>query len=226
MEYLAIASDYDGTLAHDGVVDKDTIQAIELLVSSGRKLILVTGRELEELLLIFPRLDLCERVVAENGAVLYHPAFGEKRRLAEQPPPSFIESLRERGVSDLSVGEVIISSWREFSEQVLEAIYDSGLDLQVILNKESLMILRSGTDKKTGLRAALDEVRIPWPNTIGVGDAENDQALLEACGLSAAVANAIPSLKEQADLVTQGSRGAGVREIIAKLIQNEDLLPT
>ena len=48
---------------------------------------------------------------------------------------------------------------------------------------------------------------------IGVGDAENDHAFLEICGLPVAVANAVPALKEKAALVTQHSAGAGVTEL-------------
>ena len=44
MRYLALAADYDGTLASAGTVDTDTIQAIERLVASGRKL----GRPLKK----------------------------------------------------------------------------------------------------------------------------------------------------------------------------------
>jgi hypothetical protein len=106
MRYLTLASDYDGTLAHDGGVDQPTLQALERLLHSGRKLILVPGRELPDLQSVFPRLDLCERVVAENGAVLYNPATREKTILADRPPESFIESLRKRGVRNLSVGDV------------------------------------------------------------------------------------------------------------------------
>ena len=85
MRYLALAADYDGTLASDGIVRPDTIGAIERLVATGRKLILVTGRVLPELLEIFPHISLCERVVAENGAVLYRPATKEITLLAPAP---------------------------------------------------------------------------------------------------------------------------------------------
>jgi hydroxymethylpyrimidine pyrophosphatase-like HAD family hydrolase len=49
MHYMALAADYDGTIAHDGVVDDDTIVALERLKAGPRQLILVTGRELEDL---------------------------------------------------------------------------------------------------------------------------------------------------------------------------------
>src|SRR5213593_191619 len=68
MRYHALACDYDGTIARDGEVRENTILALEEVRKSGRKLILVTGRELDDLIKVFPRIDLFDRVVAENGA--------------------------------------------------------------------------------------------------------------------------------------------------------------
>lgn len=221
MRYLALASDYDGTLAHDGAVDQRTLQALERLIHSGRKLILVTGRELPDLQSVFPRIDLCERVVAENGAVLYNPATREKTILANRPPESFIESLRKRGVTNMSVGDVIVATWHPFEQQALDAIRDAGLELQVVFNKDAVMILPSGTNKMTGLCSALEELKLSHHNVIGVGDAENDHAFLNSCECSVAVANAIAALQERADFVTASPRGAGVAELIDKLVEND-----
>src|SRR6185369_10471402 len=102
MRYLALATDYDGTLAHDGVTGDDTLEALWRLRQSGRKLILVTGRELPDLERVFPHMEVFDRVVAENGAVLYDPGSREKRVLAERPPDGFVEELRRRNVSGLS----------------------------------------------------------------------------------------------------------------------------
>jgi HAD superfamily hydrolase (TIGR01484 family) len=147
MRYLALAADYDGTLAQDGVVSDATIRAIERLLHSGRRFILVTGRELRDLRAIFPRLDLCHRVVAENGGVTYDPATRDIRVLASPPPQSFVDDLRRRGVESLSLGDVIVATWRLYEKQVVEAIRDSGLELQVIFNKEAVMVLPSGINK-------------------------------------------------------------------------------
>lgn len=221
MRYLALATDYDGTLAHDGVVDEHTIEALERLTQSGRKLILVTGRELPDLQSIFPRLDLCARVIAENGALLYNPATREKEVLADRPPESFVQSLRDKGVTGISVGDVIIATWHPFEKQVIDAIRESGLELQVIFNKDAVMVLPSGVNKMTGLCSALEDLRLSRHNVVGVGDAENDHAFLDGCEFAVAVANAIPALKEKSDLVTKGERGAGVTELIDKLIDND-----
>ena len=58
MRYLALACDYDGTLARDGRVDRPTLAALERVRASGRKLLLVTGRELDDLAATFEYLEL------------------------------------------------------------------------------------------------------------------------------------------------------------------------
>ena len=101
---------------------------------------------------------------------------------------------------------------------VLEVIRDHGLELQVIFNKGAVMVLPSGVNKATGLSAALAELGLSPHNAVGVGDAENDHAFLKLCECAVAVANALPSLKEQADLVTRGDHGAGVVELIDRML--------
>ena len=221
MRYLALASDYDGTLAHDGVVEESTIRAIERLKNSGRKFILVTGRELADLQSVFPRLDLCDQVVAENGAVLYNPATREKRVLAQGPPESFLENLRKRGVSSVSVGDAIVATWHPFERQAIEAIRESALELQIIFNKDAVMILPSGVNKMTGLCGALEVLKLSQHNVAGIGDAENDHAFLDGCECAVAVANAIDTLKAKAHFITDGARGAGVEELAGKLIEDD-----
>jgi hypothetical protein len=74
---------------------------------------------------------------------------------------------------------------------------------------------------------ALDELGLSPHNAVGVGDAENDHAFLAQCECAVAVANAIPKLKERADWVTAGDHGAGVVELIGKLVEHDvaDLEP-
>jgi hypothetical protein len=84
------------------------------------------------------------------------------------------------------------------------------------------MVLPSGVNKGTGLAAALEELELSAHNVVGVGDAENDHAFLKVCECSVAVANALPALKERADVVLSKARGAGVAELCEELI-NTDL---
>jgi hydroxymethylpyrimidine pyrophosphatase-like HAD family hydrolase len=220
MRFLALATDYDGTLAHHGVVDEPTLAALHRAKKSGRKLLMVTGRELPDLHATFPHVGLFDLVVAENGVVLFHPATGATRVLAEAPPPEFAARLRARGVP-LSTGHVIVATVEPHHTIVLETIREMGLELQVIFNKGSVMVLPSGVNKATGLKAALPELGLSTHNAVGVGDAENDHAFLRVCECSAAVANALPAVKETADIVTKAGHGAGVAELIDRMIAND-----
>ncbi|MGQ0811376.1 MAG: HAD-IIB family hydrolase [Nitrospiraceae bacterium] len=221
MHFVAVAADYDGTLAQDGRVADRTAAALERLLASGRKLILVTGRELDDLLAIFPHITLCERVIAENGALLYRPSTGETKHLGLTPPPMFVAMLRARGVHPLSVGRSIVATIHPHETTVLETIRDVGLELQVIFNKGSVMVLPAGVNKATGLMAALDEMGISPHNVAAIGDGENDHALLRVAEYSVAVANAVPMLKEFADRMSDRDHGEGVIELIEDLIDGD-----
>src|SRR5437667_3808166 len=221
MRYHALACDYDGTIARDGEVSEDTILALQEVGKSGRKLILVTGRELDDLIKVFPRIDLFDRVVAENGALLYRPATGEARPLAQRPPDEFWQQLIKRGADRVSVGRVIVATWRPHEKTAVELIRDLGLELQVIFNKGAVMILPSGVNKATGLNIALEELGLSPHNVVGVGDAENDHAFLALCECSVAVENALDTLKERVDWVTKEGHGNGTAELCKALVATD-----
>lgn len=221
MRFHALATDYDGTIAHDGGVDGPTLAALERVRKSGRKLILVSGRELPDLNTVFDRLDLFDLAVLENGAIIYNPQTKETRVLAEPPPPKFAAELKKRGVKPVSVGHVIVATFQPHQDIVFKTIHDLGLELQVIFNKDAVMVLPSGVNKATGLTAALEELGLSPHNAVGVGDAENDHAFLRLCECSAAVDNALPAVKETADVVTPSKRGAGVAELIDLLLATD-----
>jgi hydroxymethylpyrimidine pyrophosphatase-like HAD family hydrolase len=220
MTYEALATDYDGTLAHDGIVDEMTVAALGRARDAGIKLLMVTGRELSDLFNTFEHSAMFDVIVAENGAVLYRPTTEEVELLAPAPPPAFVERLTNARIP-LSVGHSIVATISPHEHEVLAAIRDLEMEWHVIFNKGSVMALPANVTKATGLGPALKSVGIPPERTAGIGDAENDQAFLRACGLAVAVANALPTVKEIAHVVTAGARGAGVVELIDLLISGE-----
>jgi hydroxymethylpyrimidine pyrophosphatase-like HAD family hydrolase len=217
-EYQALACDYDGTIAHHGHVDDDTFNALERVRRAGKKLLLVSGRELEDLTTACHRLAIFDSLVLENGAVIVDPVSREVRRLANPPPPAFVNALRQRNVLPLHEGHVIVATWEPHEVAVLELIREMKLELQVIFNKGAVMILPSGVNKASGLKAALEDLAISPHDVVAVGDAENDHAFLAMCGCGVAVANALPTLKQQATFVTKRDHGLGVQELIEQML--------
>jgi hydroxymethylpyrimidine pyrophosphatase-like HAD family hydrolase len=74
------------------LVAEETIAALRSFRQSGRKLILVTGRELPDLRRVFPHLDLFGAAAVENGAG----AGGSKRRSNAAIPTPRNERARHR----------------------------------------------------------------------------------------------------------------------------------
>jgi HAD superfamily hydrolase (TIGR01484 family) len=221
MYFLALATDYDGTLASHGLVSPEAMTALEQLKETGRRLILVTGRELEHVKEAFPRLDIFDRVVAENGAVIYDPVAKNEIAIGVAPPAAFVKRLRELNVTPLSIGRCIVATWEPHQTVVLEAIRELGLGLQIIFNKGAVMVLPPGINKAAGLEAALKDLGLSHHNVVGVGDAENDQAFLQTCGCAAAVANALPAVKKTAHLCLTRDHGDGVIELMERICRED-----
>jgi HAD superfamily hydrolase (TIGR01484 family) len=221
MRYVCLTCDFDGTIARDGQVVPSTLDALRKVRSSGRKLILATGRQLDDLFSVFQESSLFDRIVAENGAVLYRPPSKEQIVLAEPPPQRFVDELKRRGVAPLSQGKCVLATWHPYETTVLEVIREMSLELQIIFNKNAVMILPSGVNKGTGLKLALKELGLSAHNVVGAGDAENDHEFLKLCECRIVVGNALPALKERADWVTERTHGEGVEDAIELLLKND-----
>lgn len=221
MKCLALACDYDGTLAHDGVLAEATAAALDRLRASGRKLLMVTGRELPDLQSVCQALEKFDWIVAENGALLYRPSDHFSQLLCAPASAALAQKLGEAQAQPLSVGRAIIATREPHEVLVIESIKNLGLELQVIFNKGAVMVLPSGVNKATGLTGALKEMEIDPLNVVAVGDAENDHAFLSFCGIGVAVGNALPMLKERADIVLEGKRGFGVMELIDRILATD-----
>ena len=114
MYFLALAADYDGTLADDGSVGASIYDALKRLKD---------------------RLDLFDRGVAENGAVVFDPGTRHQRVIAEKPPLALVIALKDQKVEPLSVGESIVATWSPHEQTVLKTHRDLGLEHQIISTK-------------------------------------------------------------------------------------------
>lgn len=221
-EIRAIAVDFDGTLTATGHPAPEVLGAIDRVRARGLRVVLVTGRILDELLDVFPEaLDHFDTVVAENGAVLA--AADHERTLSPPVDDAIDKALASRGIA-FRRGLVILAVSANANDQaVYETIGCCGLDCQVARNRGELMVVPAGVSKATGLTQALAAFGISTHSAVAIGDAENDLAMLDACELGVAVANAVPSLAERADLVLGEPDGSGVRSLLEGPLGDGDL---
>jgi hydroxymethylpyrimidine pyrophosphatase-like HAD family hydrolase len=188
---------------------------------SGRRAILLTGRHVDDLLAVCPRVRLFDYVVAENGAVVYEPRTREQTLLGKPPPAEFVQRLKELTDNSIDTGQVVVSTWLPHHTAVLQAIQEMGLELQLIFNREAVMVLPAGVNKASGMEYALRKLGFSPHEAVGIGDAQNDHSFLERCECAVVVANAVPSIRELAAFTTKSEAAQGVTELIEELIAND-----
>jgi len=220
MQYLALATDGDGTLLRAGKISKPTLAALKRWRAAGRKLLLVTGERPQELC-EFPHLELFDRAIAENGTLLVHCETRRETRLTKEPPAKLVQALRKAGVEPLKVGRATIETKVSQQLAVQRVLGKLKTCWAVARNRDELMIVPKGMTKASGLARALSDAKISPRRVVAIGDGENDVPLLDYCGLGIAVANAVPALRKHAEIITEGHYGKGVAEIIDRLLATD-----
>jgi HAD superfamily hydrolase (TIGR01484 family) len=221
MRFVALAAGFDGTLARDGRFDERCLDALRALAATGRKLILVTARDLRELLEIFPQARVFDYVIAENGAVMYQPATRQSEILAQAPSEILLQELARRGIAPLAVGSSIVTTSLANEPEVRDALSKLRLDCQLVANDGALIILPSEVNKASGVKEALRQLGISAHNLAVIGDAENDLALFRLAEHAVAVHNADEATKSCADRTTRGEYCEGFLELARDLTDGD-----
>ncbi|QDT34767.1 HAD family hydrolase [Thalassoglobus polymorphus] len=215
MRLRVIATDYDGTVAKDGVLSPAVRAAIAKARKQGLLVVIVTGRILSELRSVAGSLDFVDGVVAENGAVVALPS-GHITLLGTPPPMCLIEKLTKRGL-DFKVGRCVVEMEAEFADIAISLIRELELPLAITFNRGRMMLLPASISKSSGLRHLLDTLGVSLHNAVGIGDAENDHELLAVCEHGVAVSWGSSRLKEAADDVIVGDGPDAVADYLEQI---------
>jgi hydroxymethylpyrimidine pyrophosphatase-like HAD family hydrolase len=211
-----IALDYDGTLTRSDVLEPSVRDAIAAARTSGIVVLLVTGRILDELRRVAADLQFVDGVVAENGAVIHFPNSGRTSVLAPTVPTGFVAELRRRGIT-FAAGQCLVDADANDAPRILDVIRTLELPLALIFNRGRVMTAPQSVSKATGLRVALEMLRISARNTVAIGDAENDHELLRLAEVGIAVAWGSKALQAGADVVLDGTGPAAVADYLRTL---------
>jgi len=220
---IVLACDLDGTLAEDGQINEQTWEVLRIAKLAGLVLILVTGRTLDSFITEFPFTELCEAIVAENGAVIYFPHRDAITLPFGHMDPAFIQRMEAMDIP-LERGLAIVATWVPHDETLLKVLRESKGSVTVEYNRDAVMVLPPGVTKGSGLKFVLQELGYSFHNVVACGDAENDRSLFDVSELAVAVSNAQPSLKAVADIVLGEPDGAGVQGLIRDLLEGQSLV--
>lgn len=219
VELKVLAADYDGTLAECGRMSAATEAALRSLRDGGFRLVLVSGRRLDNIRQVCGRLDLFDAVILENGAVSFCPATETEQLIAPAVDERFLAGLaRELPDEPLFVGRSMVATAAENAGCVEVLIALGGYDLDIIGCGRRILVLPTGVHKGSGLSHALASLGLHRDQVIAVGDEENDIELFKGCALTAAVGNAAPELKATANLVLPGEAGQSVQCLVDMLL--------
>ncbi|MCR5606373.1 MAG: HAD-IIB family hydrolase, partial [Treponema sp.] len=95
----------------------------------------------------------------------------------------------------------------------------SDFDLELAYSEHfSLECTNKGVSKATGLIKLCEYLNINIEDTIAVGDAENDYAVLSTAGLSVAMGNAKESIKKICDVIVADNKHDGCAEAVEKYL--------
>ncbi len=222
MKLAAVALDYDGTIAVEGAMDPGVRDAIGQLRRQGIAVVLATGRRLSDLGRVAGDLECFTAIAAENGAVLYFPESQRQTVVGHVPAPRLIEGMRGLNI-EFAIGESVVETDGIHAASVLRLVHTLELPVMLAFNRGRLMLLPPGISKSSGLGRVLSTLRLSIHNAIGIGDAENDHDLLDACEVGVAVEWGSAALRAVADDVIQGSGPPAIAPYLRGLARQQRL---
>lgn len=108
----------------------------------------------------------------------------------------------------------------ELQRMILEAEGDT---VDAFFSSKGLLeVVLKGTSKGAAIRRLCQFLDIPMECSVGAGDGINDIPLIQTAFVGAAMKNAVPEAKQEADYITESDNNAGgLAEIIEKFILNK-----
>ncbi len=123
-------------------------------------------------------------------------------------PDEFDTIYKDFKISKMYVRGQLTAEEREIFEK----------DYIVYQHEKYAEFVRKGFGKAVGMRLMINHLGIPIENCIAMGDSSNDEDMLKAAGISVAMGNAIPEIKEMCTYVSCNAQDCGVAQAIEKFI--------
>jgi hypothetical protein len=130
--------------------------------------------------------------------------------------PTYFEKNENPHPKVMGVGD------REIVEKYQKKYFDGFTEKTSVTTSQPYFIefINSSVSKGAALKFLEDQFDFSLAHSIGVGDSHNDISLIEATAKGIGVHNAVDSLKEVADEVTQSNDELGVVEVVNKYFLN------
>lgn len=174
--------------------------------------------------------NLREYLESTNAVVMYSTAeaiytSGETLEKISTDPWDFIYKDTAE-LDDSQVALIFVSQLTPEIEQRVTT--DLGLSYKKMIGNsgfEYFDITAKGITKAVAVQQISQLYGIAPEKIIGFGDSQNDTEFLQSCGLSVAMGNATPEIKQLADTVIGRVEEKGLIEYLQKIIEGDSLCP-
>lgn len=213
---LCIATDLDRTLTREDLsLDDRALARIDTLRAAGVRIVVATGRQLDELLDM--RLDTkCDALVAENGGVIHRNGRTEIRDTAFAARAR--EALGEAGAA-LRWGTTLGSGPRADATAASARLHARGVAHSLEGNADEAMLLPPGISKASGLDPCIRALGLTPSECWAIGDGDNDVSMLRWAHVGAAPANASPAARAAATRQLTRAYAEGFLEMTDVLVE-------
>ncbi len=212
----------DGKLLSQISIEKETVKSVATILNQKEypfKIYSSRG--------IFVASTWSERMLSfleKNKDVMNHLTEKEYKLMTEQPKETdsikLFDDLEDiLKIEDIAIQKFFIPtiSGKEDLIATLKEIDGISITTSGPFNIE---IMDTNGHKGNGIRVMAEYFNIPIEDTVAIGDNFNDIPMLEAAGLSVAMGNGDPAIKEMADVVTLTNNEHGVAHAIDKYVLN------
>ncbi|MCU4925446.1 HAD-IIB family hydrolase [Halobacteria archaeon AArc-dxtr1] len=214
--------DVDGTLTRRDGWGIDPRVFDPLLAWDG-PVVIATGKSAPYPVALCQFLGIPERVVAENGGVVY---TGETMTITAdaEAARAVAAAYREAGYDLGWEGADTINRWRE--TEIAVARDQPLAPLAAIADEHGLEVVDTGyayhvkdpeTSKGAGVRTIASHLEFDLDAAVAVGDSENDVSTFGAVGRSFAVGNADAAAREAADVVLPDAHAEGTLSVLEQV---------
>lgn len=220
-KFKAFAVDIDGTLTENGggAIHLAALAKLRHLEKLGYHVIYVSGRSSIEAYVLAVFGGTTKIAVGENGGAITI-APQEHRLLASKEKCMQGYNLLKKSLDGVEIKPV----FPRMTEVVMERTFDltqgqkileeNNLELYLSDSKYAYHINEKGMNKATGLKAALQMLKLGPEQAVAIGDSDTDIPMFDACGYSIALGHAEENVKTSAKQVVKGREGTGLVEAI------------
>lgn len=244
-EKYAFFIDIDGTLLTEGIIPEKNKEAISYAREKGHLVFINTGRSLECIPGEVREMEFDGIVSGMGCCVIYR---GEKVLSVDMPHEELAELFDyfdKRNMKFFIEGEdVLLSNYNIYSSKIIKSgeelltTYKDNVLSKVFmphyLSRKHRKMLEEkyefiqhenycefcprGYSKATGMKKVSDICGIPLSRCVALGDSVNDEEMMKAAGISAAMGDGDECIKKICSFVSCDARDGGMGEAIYKII--------